>query len=138
MDIVQLKQAIQQLPEEAQTKPLLAALTEHLESFSSSLVTLRQERAEGEKPAQEPRHPYGLCTEDSCTSCLASKAQFAQAGIFAMRDELVSEGRKAALLDVEQALRYGKAEELADKVKVYVSAWIAADRPAQPTYIVTR
>ena len=134
MDIVQLRQAIQELPEKAQTKPLLAALLENLASFSSSLATFQQRGA-------LPEHPVGLCGESTCSTCVSHAQRIASETLAKAKDQYIAEGRAAALDDVQTFLTWGGGKDLADRITQMGELWTQQARPApgsEPALTIVR
>ena len=133
MDILQLRQSIQALPQEAQTKPLLESLLEHVEGLSSSLATFQQDAA--------PAHPAGLCGNAECASCVEQAQHIARLAQEKTKEQYIAQGRATALDDVNTFLTWGGGKDLADRITQMGELWMQQGRPApqaEPALTIVR
>lgn len=134
MDTAQLRQAIQELPEKVQTKPLLMALLENQESFSSNLATFQQGDV-------LPEHPVGLCGESTCSTCVSHAQQITREAQARVKDQYIAEGRAAALDDVHTFLTWGGGADLADRITQMGELWKQQGKPppqSEPALTIVR
>lgn len=126
MDLAQLKQTIQNLPQDSLTRPHLLELVAQVASIGSSVAGHVQAHAQQQPAAppgvpwekeRTPLHPYGPCNNPQCQSC----AQAAQ--------EAVMFGRQSFMGDLDSALAWANRRDIAEIVTDLYADWERAGKP---------
>ena len=134
MEMVELQQGIQALPETAQSKPLLLEMVRQIKDLQNSqdhtdqdILALQRTSASQEAPV----HTHGLCQDAACSTCTEQGRSIVKVA--------QERSRQAILAEFDTALEWAGGKPLQERVVALVKKWSAAGRPApaaEPYYTI--
>lgn len=120
------------MSKEPVTREELATSLEKMGQRITALEARPQAVTQSQTPSpsgSDPNHPYGLCSDPACASCVAQGQEIFQIVMGQYVPEARNAARNAALNDLQKALTWAGGPALADRIAQFAEDWVKAGRP---------